>query len=222
MLAERMKSIDSSGIRKVFDLAAKLENPINLSIGQPDFDIPDEIKEVGINSIREGFNSYTVTQGIPELHAAIRDDYRSRFGVEFEDIFITSGVSGGLTLAFIALVEPGDEVLVLAPCWPLITGIVHCYRGVPVVVPFIGEVDSPESSVETVRRHRTPRTVALYINTPNNPTGKVIPRPWLGALVEWASAEDLWVISDEVYDKIRLRRADVVKAAEIEDTEDAP
>ena len=98
MLAQRMKMIDSSGIRKVFDLAAKLENPINLSIGQPDFDVPDEIKEIGIKSIQEGFNHYTPTQGIPDLHTAIREQYRSQHGVEFEDIFITSGVSGGLTL----------------------------------------------------------------------------------------------------------------------------
>jgi len=115
MLADRMKLIDSSGIRKVFDLAAKLENPINLSIGQPDFDIPDEIKEAGIQSIRDGFNSYTVTQGIPELRQAISERYRADHGVEFEDILITSGVSGGLVLAFITLVQEGDEILLTDP-----------------------------------------------------------------------------------------------------------
>ena len=82
-----------------------------------------------------------------------------------------------------AILEPEDEVLILAPHWPLITGIVRCYHGRPVVVPFVGEVDSPESAVERVRARRGPRTVALYISTPNNPTGVVFPRTWVEALV---------------------------------------
>jgi N-succinyldiaminopimelate aminotransferase len=82
----------------------------------------------------------------------------------------------------------------------LITGIVSCYHASPVVVPFVGEANSPESAVETVERLCTTRTVALYLSTPNNPSGRVIPRSWIEALVTWAAARDLWVVSDEVYE----------------------
>ena len=100
-----------------------------------------------------------------------------------------------------AILEPGDEVLVLAPYWPLITGIIRCFHGIPVVVPFIGVVDSPEAAVEQLRRHRSPATVALYISTPNNPTGRVIPRGWTASAqgVVFAQAGELqasWVTEE--------------------------
>ena len=99
-----------------------------------------------------------------------------------------------------AILAPGDEVLLLAPHWPLITGIVRSFGGVPVDVPFFGAADSPETAVEAVRERLTERTVALYLNTPSNPTGRLIPRSWIEALVEWAAREDLWIIADEVYE----------------------
>jgi aspartate/methionine/tyrosine aminotransferase len=197
MLAKRMRLIDSSGIRKVFDLAAKLENPINLSIGQPDFDVPEEIKEVGINSIREGFNHYTVTQGIPELRDAVSEYYQSHHGVEFEDIFITSGVSGGLTLAFIALVEEGDEVLLPDPYFVMYKHLTRLFGGTPVFVDTYPDFAMlPEKMEEKV----TPRTKMLVINSPANPTGKVYSSEELRGIAEFAKRHDLLVISDEIYD----------------------
>jgi N-succinyldiaminopimelate aminotransferase len=98
------------------------------------------------------------------------------------------------------LAAPGEEVLILAPFWPLIRGIVQSFRGVPVEVPFFDRVDSPETAVEAVRAHLTPKTVALYVSSPSNPTGRVMPRAWLEALAEWAREEDLWLLSDEVYE----------------------
>jgi aspartate/methionine/tyrosine aminotransferase len=91
-------------------------------------------------------------------------------------------------------------VLLLAPHWPLITGILQSFHGVPVDVPFFGAADSPETAVERVRERLTSRTVALYLNTPSNPAGAVIPRSWIEALVDWAAREDLWIIADEVYE----------------------
>jgi len=197
MLANRTKMIDSSGIRKVFDLAAKLENPINLSIGQPDFDVPDEIKEVAIKSIREGFNSYTVTQGIQELRDAVCADYKTKHGVEFEDIMITSGVSGGLTLAFMALVEPGDEVLVTDPYFVMYKHLANLFGGKPVFVDTY-----PDFSIraEKLEEKISSKTKLLVINSPANPTGRVYGADELREIAEVAKAHDLLVITDEIYD----------------------
>ncbi len=197
MIANRMKMIDSSGIRKVFDLAAKLENPINLSIGQPDFDVPNKIKEVAIDSIRKGFNSYTVTQGIQELRDAVCEDYRNLHGVEFDDILITSGVSGGLTLAFIALVEEGDEVLLTDPYFVMYKHLANLFGGKPVFVDTY-----PDFAVlaEKLEEKVSPKTKMLVINSPSNPTGRIYSADELRAIAEFARKHDLLVISDEIYD----------------------
>jgi N-succinyldiaminopimelate aminotransferase len=149
-----------------------------------------------------GMHRYAAPQGMPALIDALVEETRARSGAatERENILVTTGATGGLGAVAGAILEPGDEVLLLAPHWPLITGIVRSFHGVPVEVPFFGAADSPETAVEVVRSSLTPRTAALYFNTPSNPTGRVIPRPWIEALVEWARSEDLWIISDEVYE----------------------
>jgi aspartate/methionine/tyrosine aminotransferase len=198
MLADRMKMIDSSGIRKVFDLAAKMKNPINLSIGQPDFDIPDEIKEAGIDAIREGFNRYTVTQGIPELREAVALHYKKQYGVECEDVLITSGVSGGLMLAFIALVQPGDEVLLPDPYFVMYKHLTKLFGGKAVFVDTYPDFTlRPEKLEEKV----TKKTKLMMINSPGNPTGRVYRTDELKAIAEFARRHDLLVISDEIYDR---------------------
>jgi N-succinyldiaminopimelate aminotransferase len=149
-----------------------------------------------------GMHRYADTHGLPDLLDAIAGRTCTRTGIATgrDDLLVTAGATGALSTVMGAIVEPAEEVLILAPYWPLITGIVRCFHGRPVVVPFIGEVDSPESAVEAVRRHLTEATVALYINTPNNPTGRVLPRSWIEALVAWAASESLWVFADEVYE----------------------
>ena len=114
-LSERSNAIDSSGIRKVFDLAASLENPINLSIGQPDFDVPDEVKQAAIDAILAGKNGYTPTQGLPALVEKLQADVEQRFGHDDRKVFVSSGTSGGLVLAMMSLVNPGDEVIIFDP-----------------------------------------------------------------------------------------------------------
>jgi aspartate/methionine/tyrosine aminotransferase len=149
-----------------------------------------------------GMHRYAAPQGMPTLLDAIVERVRQRTGVatERDNVLVTTGATGGLGAVAGAILAPGDEVLLLAPHWPLITGIVQSFHGVPVDVPFLGIADSPETAVEIVRERLTARTVALYLNTPNNPSGQLIPRSWIEALVDWAVREDLWIIADEVYE----------------------
>ncbi len=149
-----------------------------------------------------GLHRYAPPQGLPALVDAVVARSRARTGVEEEreNVLVTAGATGALGAVAGAILTPGDEVLIPAPYWPLIEGIVRSFRGTPVAVPFFGLADSPESAVEILRARATPRTVALYVNTPNNPTGRVLPCSWLAALVEWARASDLWIVSDDVYE----------------------
>jgi len=149
-----------------------------------------------------GLHRYAPPQGIPGLLDAVVERSRLRTGVatERENVLVTAGATGALGAVAGAILSPGDEVLLLAPYWPLIDGIVRSFHGTPVAVPFLGIADSAESAVEIARAGLTPRTAAIYVNTPNNPTGRVLPRAWVEALVEWARAEDLWIVSDEVYE----------------------
>jgi N-succinyldiaminopimelate aminotransferase len=154
-----------------------------------------------------GMHRYAPPAGIPALLDAIVERVRARTGVatERENVLITGGATGALGAVLGAILEPGDEVLIVAPYWPLITGIVRCFRGEPIVVPLIGPADSPETAVELLQRSRSARTVALYLNTPNNPTGRVLPRAWVEALAAWAAAHDLWILADDVYEDYVFR-----------------
>jgi aspartate/methionine/tyrosine aminotransferase len=149
-----------------------------------------------------GMHRYAPPQGLPALLDAIAEHVHRRSGVPTgrENLLVTTGATGGLGAVAGAILAPGDEVLLLAPHWPLITGIVQSFHGKAVDVPFFGAADSPETAVEAVEALATDRTVALYLNTPSNPAGRIIPRPWIEALVEWARRRDLWLIADEVYE----------------------
>jgi N-succinyldiaminopimelate aminotransferase len=149
-----------------------------------------------------GMHRYTTPHGLPELVAAIAGRVTERSGVETsgDDVLLTTGATGGLGAVLGALVAPGDEVLILAPYWPLIAGIVRSFHAAAVAVPWFGEVDSIDDGLATLERHASERTVALYLNTPNNPSGRVMPPEQVAAVVGWAAERGLWVISDEVYE----------------------
>ncbi len=156
-----------------------------------------------------GMHRYAGVQGLPELVERLAERVGSRSGAATasENVLMTTGATGGLSTVAGAIVAPGDEVLILAPYWPLISGIVRSFHGTPVPVPFLvapdpafALPDSAESAVEQVARYQTDRTIALYLSTPNNPSGLAIPRAWIEALVAWACREDLWLIADEVYE----------------------
>jgi aspartate aminotransferase len=197
-IAQRTKCFDSSGIRKVFDLAAKLKQPINLSIGQPDFDVPDVAKEAAIAAIRKGFNRYTQTQGIPDLLGAIAKRTAAEFGwTDERQYLIASGVSGALTLAFLSMVNPGDEVLMLDPFFVVYRHLTNlCSAKTVLVDTYPDFAPSPEKIAAAI----TPRTRVLIVNTPCNPTGRVYTETELKAIAEIARRHNLLVISDECYE----------------------
>jgi aspartate aminotransferase/aminotransferase len=197
-IAKRMDKIDASGIRKVFDLAATMKDPINLSIGLPDFDTPDPIKEAAIAAIRAGQNRYTQTQGTAELRAAIAALLHKEFGwTDDRPVLVTSGVSGALMLAFEVLVDRGDEVIILDPYFVMYSHLVNLADGVPVRVDTYPDFRPDPEKIEAAI---TPRTKLLVINSPCNPTGAVYTRAELEAIAAVARRHGLLVISDEIYD----------------------
>ena len=145
---------------------------------------------------------YSPTQGLPELIEALCEKIRGENGLACapENLLVAAGATGSLSSAVSMLSEPGDEVLILAPFWPLIRGMVQAARAIPVEVPFYDRVRSTDDALEAVRERLSPRTVALYVSTPSNPTGVVLPEDWLRALAEFAREHDLWLLSDEVYE----------------------
>ncbi len=149
-----------------------------------------------------GLHRYCETQGVGVLVDALVEKVRDRNGIpcERESLQTCAGATGALASAIGMLAEPGEEVLILAPFWPLIRGIVQAFRATPVEVPFYDRVDSVEAAVEAVRERISARSVALYVSTPSNPTGRVLERAWLEALAELARSEGLWLVSDEVYE----------------------
>ncbi|RMG46134.1 MAG: pyridoxal phosphate-dependent aminotransferase [Acidobacteria bacterium] len=149
-----------------------------------------------------GMHRYAPPQGLPALLERIAARAERRMGVPTspEDVLVAAGATGALGAVCGAVVAPGEQVLLAAPYWPLIPGIVRCFHGEPVPVPLIGAAGSPEEAVARLEAARTERTAALYVNSPNNPTGKVLPPAWLEAIAAWARAKGLWLIADEVYE----------------------
>src|SRR5262245_53010931 len=195
-LADRTAKFDSSGIRKVFDLAAKMANPINLSIGQPDFPVPDAVKEAAIAAIRGNKNGYSVTQGIPDLLARLQRQIDEQHGHSDRRVLITSGTSGAIVLTMLAMVNPGDEVIVFDPyfvMYPALVGMVGG-RCVPVDTYPDFRID-PQRVAAAI----TPRTKMILLNSPANPTGAVAGEAEVQALAELAARHNIALVSDEIY-----------------------
>src|SRR3954470_7922086 len=195
IVAQRALEIDASGIRKVFDLAAKLKDPINLSIGQPDFDVPDPLKEKAIEAIRAGKNRYTPTQGIAELIAPLKARVTQETGWNDPGMLILSGTSAGLMLAMFATLNPGDEVLFLDPYFVMYKHLPKLCGAVPVAVDSYPDF---RFHAERVEAAITPRTKMLIICSPNNPTGITLSQAELEATAAIARKHNLLVISDEI------------------------
>jgi len=195
-LAERMSRVDASGIRKVFDLAASLENPINLSIGQPDFDVPEPCKRRAIEAIRSGRNKYTVTQGEAALRERIGRHLREEFGGFDSPVLVTSGVSGGILLALWATLDPGDEVIVPDPYFVMYKHLPRLVGARPV---FVDTYPDFRLRAERLEAAVTERTRMLILGSPANPTGVVWSQEELSAAAEVARRHDLVVLADEIY-----------------------
>jgi aspartate aminotransferase/aminotransferase len=196
MFASRVKGLKASGIREIFNLACSMEGCINLSIGQADFDVPAPLKAAAARAIQEGFNRYTVTGGIPDLREGILRQVRARWGVEAEASLITAGVSGGLVLAFLTLIEPGDEVLIPDPYFVLYRALVELCGGIPV---FYDTYPDFKPRREELESKISGKTKLILINSPQNPTGVCYDRTDLQTVADVAGKRDLLVISDEIY-----------------------
>jgi aspartate/methionine/tyrosine aminotransferase len=191
-----MKYFDSSGIRKVFDLASKMKDPINLSIGQPDFDVPEEIKQAAIDAIRSGKNGYALTQGMPVLRDKLQARVDAEFGQADRSVFVTSGTSGGLVLAMLALVNPGDEVILFDPCFVMYRALIGLAGGNCVAIDTYPDF---RIDVDRVRAAITPRTKVILFNSPANPTGVTATAAEIQALAELAAERNVVLISDDIY-----------------------
>jgi len=195
-LAARTAQFDSSGIRKVFDLAAKMTNPINLSIGQPDFPVPDAIKRAAINAINADRNGYSQTQGIPELRECLQANIDTEYGHDNRRVLVTSGTSGALVLAMLALVDPGDEVIVFDPYFVMYPALVAMVGGKAVLIDTYPDF---QIDVDKVAAAITPRTKLILFNSPANPTGVVAGAEQVRALAELAARHNIALLSDEIY-----------------------
>jgi aspartate/methionine/tyrosine aminotransferase len=195
-LAERLKHIDASGIRKAFDMSKSMKDPINLSIGLPNFDVPEPAKRAAIEAIESGYNAYTVTQGIPELRAKIQRAVDAEFHHEDRQVLITAGTSGALLLALACVLDPGDELLVFDPYFAMYRHLATLAGGVSVPINTYPSFRFDAARVEALIRERTK---CVVVNSPANPTGAVATADEMSALAKLCRERDILLISDEVY-----------------------
>ena len=196
-----VRSIPPSGIRRFFDIVAEMKGVISLGVGEPDFVTPWHIRESCVHGLQRGYTSYTSNYGLLELRQEITQMIETDYGVSYNpkcEALITVGVSEALDLAMRAILSPGDEVLVPEPCYVSYKACVTLAGGVPVSVCCTREHEF-RVTVDQLAAALTPRTKALLIGYPNNPTGAVMPREQLSAIAQFAEEHDLIVISDEIY-----------------------
>ncbi len=204
LISDRVSRIQPSGIRKFFDLLASMEGVISLGVGEPDFTTPWNIREAAIYSVEKGQTMYTSNQGLPELRVELSRYLEMRYGVQYDpytELLITVGVSEGLDLALRAILDPGDEVIMPDPCYVAYSPTTVLAGGAPVLVPTSLE-NGFKLPAPAVKAHLTPKTKAILIGYPSNPTGTVMSKKELQAIANVAIANDLLVISDEVYDRL--------------------
>ena len=214
-LSRAVEAIPPSGIRRFFDVVSQMDDVISLGVGEPDFGTAWRVREAAIYGLERGRTSYTANSGLLELRQAIAAALRGRYGLEYDpghEVLVTVGVSEGLDLALRALLDPGDEVLVAEPCYVAYPPCVALAGGVPVSLP-TSAADGFVPQAAVAERLVTPRTKAIVLNTPSNPTGAVLGRAALEALADVARRHDLLVISDEVYDRLSYDAPHVPMAA---------
>ena len=196
-IAQRMSQIDSSGIRRVFDLAAQLTDPVNLSIGQPDFPVPEPIKQAAIQAIQQDRNGYSVTQGIAPLLEQLQQQVAQEYPEHADrQVFVTSGTSGALLLALMVLVDPGDEVVMADPYFVMYPALVSLAGGKAVPVDTYPDFRLTRQRLEAAI---TPRTKVILFNSPCNPTGHVADLEEVQAVAQVAREHGVALISDEIY-----------------------
>ncbi len=195
-IAERMGRIEASGIRKAFDLSKNMVDPINLSIGLPDFDVPEPVKQAAYESIRKGENAYSLTMGVGDLRERLQSMVDKDLGHKDRRVMVTAGSSGGLLLAICVAVNPGDEVILFDPYFVMYNNLIALAGGVPVLIDTYPDF---RISLDRVAMAITSRTKCLIVNSPNNPTGIVSSAAELEGLARLCRERGVLLISDEVY-----------------------
>ena len=204
-LSTSVQNLRPSGIRRYFDIAATMDDVVTLGIGEPNFVTPSHIVEAGLQSLRDGHTGYTSNAGIYELRAAIATHIEKRYGLRYaadDEVLVTVGVSEALFLALKVLLDPGDEVLVVEPCFvanPAPGG--DGRGGVPVMVP-TSVLDDFQVTGDALESRITPKTKAILLSYPSNPTGAALTMEHLLQVAEIADKYDLVVISDEIYERL--------------------
>lgn len=202
-LSNIMEHYPHSGIRVMFELAKQYPDAIALTLGQPNFDTPEFIKDAAIASLKSGLTGYVSNGGMPELRQAIADQYTRRFGRTFtqDNVMVAAGGMEALFLALVAYINPGDEIIVPDPGYPNYLGQIALLRGKAVPVPLREEFGF-QLQPEDLEAVITPKTKALFLNYPSNPTGAFMDKETLLKLAEIAKKHDIMVVSDEVYEHI--------------------
>ena len=206
LLSDQVKSIPPSAIRRFFDLANEMKGEvISLSIGEPDFVTPWRVREAGIYSLEMGYTHYSPNSGFIELREAIADYLKRRFHLKYDprnQVLVTVGGSEGIDIAIRSLVNPGDEVIIVEPCFVAYKAAVKLALGVPVIVPTFAE-DQFKVRAEALEKAITPKTKLVMIGYPNNPTGATMSKEELSKIVEvLVKYPDVLVLSDELYSEL--------------------
>lgn len=204
LVSRSVQNLRPSGIRRYFDIAATMENVITLGIGEPSFVTPDHILQKGIESLQRGQTAYTSNAGTIELRTAVSRYIERLYGLRYdpkEEVLITVGVSEALWLALKAVIDPGDEVLVVQPCFVANAAAVEMAGGVPVIVDTFVEHEFQVTGA-ALEAQITPRTKAILISYPNNPTGAILTGDHLLEVAAVAEKYDLVVLSDEIYERL--------------------
>jgi len=198
-----VKNMRRSGIREIMDLSQGMPDVVHLEVGEPGFPTPQHIVQAAERAMEQGFTKYTSNAGLLSLREQIVSKLRTVNGldVRVENVVVTTGAVGGLATALMAIVEPGEEVLIPDPGWPNFEMMVTCSHAVPRLYPlYAGDGFWPR--IEVLEELVTSRPKAMIVNSPSNPTGAVFPYELVKALVDFAVRHDLYLIADEVYEQL--------------------
>lgn len=221
LLSKRTLAMSGSGIRRAFELGAKLKDPINLSIGQPDFPVARSVKDAAIHAINADRNGYSLSRGIPELQARLAEKLNTDFGWSFansasggeSDIIVTPGTSGALVLAAMATLNPGDEIVIPDPFFVLYPAMASLTDAKPV---YCDTYPDCKMTAERVEKCITPRTKMVVVNSPGNPGGVVNTVDECRDLLDLCRRKNVLLLSDEIYDEFTYTESRTQKAAKPE------
>jgi len=210
-LSPLVRAIPPSGIRKYFDLASGSKDIITLGVGEPDFATPWHVREACVYSLERGFTKYTSNAGMPELREEIAGYLEGNFNVKYDpssEVIVTVGGSEAIDLAFRALIEPGDEILIPEPCFVAYSPITSITGGVPVGIETFAK-DGFKLTPEMLKAHITPKSKVLLLSYPSNPTGGIMTYEEMLPIAKLVEEHDLIVISDEIYAELTYGRKHV-------------